>query len=181
MNFHATPLNGVWIVEAVRHADERGFFARTWCENEFRGHGINPALSQCNISFNHRVGTVRGMHFQTAPHAEAKLVRCTAGAIHDVILDLRVGSPTYLKHMYIVLDAESRRAVYIPEGCAHGFQTLADQTEVFYQMSSPWVAGASGGVRWNDPAFSITWPLPITVIAERDLSFPDYREEVEPT
>ena len=173
MRFEATPLEGVWIVHAVRHTDERGFFARTWCAREFTEHGLNPALSQCNISFNLSRGTVRGMHFQAEPHSEAKLVRCTSGAILDVLVDLRPESESFLKHVSIPLDATTRSAVYIPEGFAHGFQTLEDSTEVFYQMSAPFQAESSRGIRWNDPALCITWPLLITMISEKDLSFPD--------
>ena len=173
MIFTPTKLEGVWLIEPELLSDERGFFARTWCCREFEQRGLNPGLVQCNTSFNRRAGTVRGFHFQAEPHAESKLVRCTAGAILDVLVDMRPESPSFLKHVSIPLDAVTRSAVYIPEGCAHGFQTLQDSTEVLYQMSVPFHAESSRGVRWNDPALRITWPLPITVISEKDLSFPD--------
>jgi len=173
MRFEATPLEGVWIVHAVKHVDERGFFARTWCTKEFSGLGLKSNLAQCNVSFNLKTGTVRGMHFQEEPHAEAKIVRCTTGAILDVVVDLRPESATFLQHLTISLEAAAHTAVYIPEGFAHGFQTLQDSCEVLYQMSTPFHPQSSRGVRWDDPLLRITWPLPITAISEKDLSFPD--------
>jgi dTDP-4-dehydrorhamnose 3,5-epimerase len=175
MTFTATPLAGAFVIDPEPIEDERGFFARSFCVEEFRARGLNPRVVQCNVSFNRRRGTVRGLHYQRAPHGEAKLVRCTAGALYDVIVDLRPDSPTMQRHFAIELSARNRRMLYIPEGCAHGFQTLEDGTEVFYQMSAPYTADATAGVRWNDPAFGIEWPLEVTVISERDRSYPDVR------
>jgi dTDP-4-dehydrorhamnose 3,5-epimerase len=160
--------------------DERGFFARTFCRREFEARGLNPRLAQCSVSFNRRKGTLRGMHFQRAPHREAKLVRCTAGAIYDAIIDLRPASPTFLRHAGVELTAENRRALYVPEGFAHGFQTLADGTEVFYQMSEPYAPQAAAGVRWDDAAFGVRWPLRVSVIAKRDEEYPDFRGADDP-
>ncbi|HEX8243788.1 MAG TPA: dTDP-4-dehydrorhamnose 3,5-epimerase, partial [Longimicrobium sp.] len=158
MIFTATELAGAWIVDPERLEDERGFFARTFDAGEFARRGLRSAFPQCSVSFNARAGTLRGMHFQAEPHAEAKLVRCTAGAVYDVIVDLRPESPTRLRWIGVELSAANRRALYVPEGCAHGFQTLADASEVFYQISVPYAAESARGVRWNDPAFGITWP-----------------------
>jgi dTDP-4-dehydrorhamnose 3,5-epimerase len=177
MIFHATRLLGVFEIDLQLHQDERGFFARSWCRNEFEQHGLNPSLVQCNVSFNRKRGTLRGLHLQAAPHAEAKLVRCTRGALFDVAVDLRPGSPTYLTWTGSTLTAENRRALYIPEGCAHGFLTLEDGTEIFYQMSGFYEPSASCGFRWNDPTFGIDWPGEVTVISERDASYPDFRSE----
>ncbi len=148
--------------------DERGFFARTWCREEFAAHGLNPNLVQCSISFNAKRGTLRGMHYQAMPHQEAKLVRCTRGAIYDVVLDLRPGSPTFGQWHAAELTADNRQMVYIPEGVAHGLQTLSDDTEVFYQISEFYHPESSRGVRWNDPAFGITWPISEPILSERD-------------
>lgn len=175
MIFTETPLAGTYLIEPEPLADLRGFFARTWCQREFEAHGVNPRLVQCSISFNWRKGTLRGMHYQEAPHAEAKLVRCTRGALYDVALDLRPASPTYRQHFAVVLSAENHRMLYIPEGCAHGFQTLEHDTEVFYQMSEYYAPDAARGVRWNDPAFAIPWPEDGRTIAERDSAYPDFR------
>jgi dTDP-4-dehydrorhamnose 3,5-epimerase len=175
MNFTPTKLSGAYIVELERHEDDRGFFARTWCQDEFADHGLEPALAQCSISRNALAGTLRGMHFQAAPHEEAKVVRCTAGAIYDVIVDLRRDSQTYADWIAVELDADSGRALYIPKGFAHGFQTLADESDVFYMISERYVPAAGAGVRWDDPAFAIEWPLPVRVISERDRSWPDHR------
>ncbi len=168
MIFSETKLKGVYLIEPERHEDERGFFARTWCQREFEGHGLNPSLVQCNVSFNRKKGTLRGMHYQIPPHAEAKLVRCTRGAGFEVVVDLRPGSPTHRRWVGIELTAENRWMLYIPGGCAHGFQTLADSTELFYQMSEFYHPESARGVRWDDPAFGIEWPLPVTVISEKD-------------
>ncbi len=157
--------------------DERGFFARSFCGREMEAHGLCPEVAQCDVSFNRRRGTVRGLHLQRPPHAETKVVRCTAGGIYDVIVDLRIGSPTFRRYFAIELTAGNRAALYVPEGFAHGFQSLADDTEVFYQMSRPYVAEAAAGFRWNDPAFGIEWPLELSVISDRDRSFPDFRED----
>jgi dTDP-4-dehydrorhamnose 3,5-epimerase len=174
MTFHETKLRGVFEVHLEPKADERGFFARAWCQNEFDEHGLNPRLVQCNVSLNSRKGTLRGMHYQEAPCAETKIVRCTHGAIYDVALDLRPQSPTFKQWVATVLSAVNRYMLYIPEGCAHGFLTLEDQTEVFYQMSEFYHAELSRGVRWDDPAFHIVWPGEVEVISERDRTYPDF-------
>ncbi len=157
-----------------KYVDRRGYFARTYCEQEFASHGLNSSFVQCNVSFNKLKGTLRGMHFQTAPYEEAKLIRCTRGAIYDVIIDLRLGSPTFKRHFTIALSAENGKMLYVPEGFAHGFQTLEDNTEVFYQMSQFYTADHARGVRWNDPAFGIEWPADERIILERDQSYPDF-------
>jgi len=175
--FRETALKGAYVIEPERKEDSRGFFARTWCRDEFASHGLSAALVQCNISYNHKKGTLRGMHFQRAPHAEVKLVRCTAGAIFDVIIDLRPDSPTYTKHVSVVLSCTNRHMLYIPEGMAHGFQTLEDGTEVFYQMSHWYDALSAAGVRWDDPQFGIPWPSDTRIIAERDQAYPDFISE----
>ena len=154
--------------------DERGFFARSWCQKEFADQGLNPALAQCNVSVTSRKGTLRGLHYQAAPFGEAKLVRCTRGAIYDVVLDLRLHSPTFRDWIAVVLTAEKRNMVYVPEGCGHGFLTLRDDSEVFYQMSEFYNAEAARGVRWDDPAFQITWPEKVEVISERDRTYPNF-------
>ena len=172
MIFTPTALAGAYLIQPEPIADERGFFARSWCRREFAERGLESRLEQCNISFNRLRGTLRGMHFQAAPFAEAKLVRCTAGAIYDVIVDMRPGSATYLQHVGAELTAENRAMLFIPEGFAHGFQTLADNTEVFYQMSETYAPAYAGGVRWNDPTFGICWPLPVSVISPKDAQLP---------
>jgi dTDP-4-dehydrorhamnose 3,5-epimerase len=172
MKFSPTKMSGVWVVDLERHEDERGFFARSWCQREFAQHGLNPNLVQCNVSFNRKRGTLRGMHYQVAPHAEAKLVRCTRCAIFDVAVDLRPDSPTYRQWLSIELAAENGRALYIPEGFSHGFQTLADDSEVFYQMSEFFHPECARGLRWNDPAFGIIWPAPNPTISDRDQNLP---------
>ena len=159
MIFTETPLKNAYVIELERIEDERGFFARFWCIREFEEHGLNPNLAQCNISFNAKKGTLRGMHYQAAPHEEAKLVRCTKGQLYDVIIDLRPESPSFKQWFGIELTAENRRAIYIPEGFAHGFQSLEHGTEVFYQMSELYHPESARGVRFNDPAFGIEWPL----------------------
>jgi len=174
MIFTPTPLSGAFVIEPTRIEDERGFFARAWCQHEFAAYGLNTELVQCNISFNLRRGTVRGMHYQAAPHAEAKLVRCTSGALYDVIIDLRPDAPTFMQHFGIVLSAAQHTMLYVPEGFAHGFQTLEPNTEVFYQMSTFYAPEAARGVRWNDPAFAIRWPLTDVTIGERDRTYPDF-------
>ena len=158
MIFTETKLKGAFVLEPERQEDERGFFARTFCQKEFEAHGLNPRLVQCNISFNKKKGTLRGMHYQAAPYEEAKLVRCTMGAIYDVIIDLRPQSPTYKQWIAEELSAENRKMLYIPGGFAHGFQTLEDNTEVFYQMSGYYAPEHATGVRWDDPTFGIKWP-----------------------
>jgi dTDP-4-dehydrorhamnose 3,5-epimerase len=174
MRFKETEVWGVVVVEPERHEDERGFFARTWCRQEFAARGLSPDLAQCSISFNKRRGTLRGMHYQAPPHGEVKLVRCTRGALVDVILDPRIGSPTFGKWVAVELTADNRVAVYIPEGCAHGFQTLADDTEVLYQIAGLYHPEAARGIRWDDPAFAVRWPLAPTVLSPKDLAYPDF-------
>jgi dTDP-4-dehydrorhamnose 3,5-epimerase len=173
MIFQSTDIGGVWVIEAERLGDERGFFARTWDADEFTERGLNARLVQCSISYNRVHGTLRGLHFQAAPYEEAKLVRCTSGAVFDVAVDLRPDSPTYGDWFGIELSAENRRALYVPEGCAHGFLTLDDDCEVHYQISQHYVPAAARGARWNDPAFGIRWPGEVIVINERDRSYPD--------
>ena len=175
MIFTPTPLAGAVIVEPEPHEDARGLFARTWCRQEFEAHGLETRLAQCSTSLNKRKGTLRGMHYQAAPMAETKLVRCTRGAIFDVIIDLRPDSPTFTRHVAVTLTAENRTALYVPVGFAHGFQTLADDTEVFYQISELYSAEHARGVRWNDPAFAIAWPDDERIITERDRTYPDFR------
>lgn len=177
MIFEETRLGGAYIVDAEPRRDQRGFFARTWCEQEFKEHGLNPRLVQCNISFNLKKGTLRGMHFQAAPHEEAKLVRCTMGAICDVIIDLRPDSPTFKEYLTVMLSAENRKMLYIPEKFAHGFITLEDDTEVFYQMSEFYSPENARGFRWNDPFFGIRLPLEVAVISERDRNYPDFCQQ----
>jgi dTDP-4-dehydrorhamnose 3,5-epimerase len=174
MTFRKTKLPGVVEVLLNLQSDDRGFFARSWCETEFAKHGLNPKLVQCNVSFNHAKGTLRGIHYQEQPNEEAKLVRCTQGAIYDVAVDLRPQSPTFKEWHAAVLTAENRGMLYVPEGCAHGFLTLADNTEVFYQMSEFYLPESARGVRWNDFAFQIEWPEPVKVISERDRTYPDF-------
>jgi dTDP-4-dehydrorhamnose 3,5-epimerase len=172
--FLPTALPGAFVVEMEKREDARGFFARSWCVREFEEHGLNPRLVQCNVSLNRAKGTLRGMHYQVAPFAEAKLVRCPRGAIHDVILDLRPDSPAYLGHVAVELSDANHRMLYVPEGCAHGFQTLADDTEVFYQMSEFYSPEHARGVRWDDPAFGLPWPSDERIIADRDRAYPDF-------
>jgi dTDP-4-dehydrorhamnose 3,5-epimerase len=174
--FTATSLKDALIIELEEHVDNRGFFARTFCEREFELHGLHSRFVQCNISFNRIKGTLRGMHFQTAPYEEVKLIRCTRGAIFDAIIDLRSGSPTFKQHLAVVLSADNAKTLYVPEGFAHGFQTLEDNTEVFYQMSQFYARDHARGVRWNDPAFGIEWPADERTILERDQSYPDFRD-----
>jgi dTDP-4-dehydrorhamnose 3,5-epimerase len=179
MRLHETPLPGAWIVELDLLADDRGWFARTYDAEEFRARGLDPAVAQCNASFNARRGTLRGMHYQAEPHGESKLVRCVRGAIFDVAVDLRADSPAYCGWHGVELSAENRTAFYIPAGLAHGFQTLTEDAEVLYQMGASYVPGAARGVRWNDPAFDIAWPAfdGELAISERDSSFADFDPE----
>ena len=173
MIFAPTTLPGAMVVGLERREDERGFFARSFCRQEFEAQGLDPCVAQCNVSFNRRRGTLRGMHWQAAPHGEAKLVRTTQGAIWDVIVDLRADSPTFCRWFGVELTAENHQALYIPEGFAHGFQTLVDDVEVFYQMSTSYVPGAQRGARWDDPAFGIQWPVHPPFLSERDATYPD--------
>ncbi len=175
MRLLETPLAGVWILEPTRLVDERGHFARTFCAQTFVAHGLNPAIDQCSVSWNVRAGTLRGLHYQAAPAAEDKLVRVTRGGVYDVALDLRPGSRTHGCWFGVELDADGGRALYVPQGCAHGFITLCDATEVSYQISVPYRPELARGVRWNDPAFAIRWPREPAVISGRDRDYPDYR------
>lgn len=172
MKFRETPLAGAFIVEIERIEDDRGFFARSFCHDEFRARGLSPLVAQCNISWNRRSGTLRGLHFQATPHEEAKLVRCTRGVVWDVIVDIRESSPTRLRWYGVQLSADNRLALYIPEGFAHGFQTLADDSEVLYQMAEFFHGEASRGLRWDDPAIGIAWPLANPILSEKDRSYP---------
>ena len=175
MRFEQSPLPGAFVVDLDRKDDERGFFARTFCHDEFAEHGLVADYAQSSVSFNKRKGTLRGMHFQKKPHEETKLVRCTMGAIYDVIVDLRPGSPTQTRWFGIELSAVNRRALYVPKGFAHGFITLADESEVLYQISTQFHPESAAGVRWNDPAFTIEWPLEAALMSGRDRSYPDYQ------
>ena len=180
MTFRETVIEGVWVVEPERYEDERGFFARTWDLEEFGRRGLGGRLVQCSISFNRRRGTLRGMHYQSAPHEEAKLVRCTSGSIFDVAVDLRTESTTFRRWVGIELSAENRLAMYVPEGCAHGFLTLTDDSEVAYQISEFHAPDAARGVRWDDPAIGIEWPGEVLVINDRDSSYPDLEAKAAP-
>jgi dTDP-4-dehydrorhamnose 3,5-epimerase len=177
VEFRQTSLPGVVEIDLVPHEDERGFFARSYCWREFQAHGLNPSVVQCNVSYNRRRGTLRGMHYQEVPSQEAKLIRCVRGALWDVVVDIRTESPNFRCWTAVELKAEPgkpSKALYVPEGFAHGFMTLEDDTEVFYQMSEYYAPHASRGFRWNDPAFRIDWPEPVRVISERDASYPDF-------
>lgn len=177
MKFTETALPGSFLVDIEPIQDERGFFARTWCEREFRERGLNPSLKQSSISFTRKKGTLRGIHYQIGESQEAKLIRCVAGAIFDVIIDLRKESRTFTRHFTTVLTWQDRRMLYVPEGFAHGFQTLTDGAEVFYQISQFYSPEDARGVRWNDPAFAIEWPQADRIISARDRSFPDFDPE----
>jgi dTDP-4-dehydrorhamnose 3,5-epimerase len=172
MIFTETALKGAYVIDLKTIEDERGFFARSFCRNEFAAYGLKTEVAQCNVSFNKNKGTLRGMHFQLQPKAEAKLVRCTRGEIFDVIIDLRPDSPTYCQWVSVELNADNHQSIYIPEGFAHGFQTLQGNSEVFYQMFTLYSPEHATGFRWDDPEFGIAWPLPVSSIAERDLAFP---------
>lgn len=167
-------LTGAYVIEPEPTFDERGFFARTWCREELRSHGLNIVIEQCSVSFNRKKGTLRGMHLQVAPHEEVKIVRCTQGAIYDVILDLRSNSQTYGKWFFAELSASNRKMLYVPAGFAHGFQALHDDTEVFYQISEPYSPECARGIRWNDPLFEFAWPISNPILSDRDRSFSDF-------
>ena len=169
-----TTLSGAVILHLKKIGDDRGYFARSYCRREFLEMGLNPDIVQCNISFNKKKGTLRGMHFQLPPYEEAKLVRCTRGAIYDVIIDIRPDSKQFKQWIAVELTGENGKMLYLPEGFAHGFQTLADQSEVFYQMSQAYKPKAAQGIRYDDPALNIDWPLPVAEISDRDRSFPDF-------
>ncbi len=176
MLFRATKLPGAYVIELQRLEDERGFFSRSFCRNEFTERGLNPDVAQCNISFNRNAGTLRGMHYQEAPHAEDKLIRCTRGSLYDVIVDLRRESPTFTQWNALELTGDNGLMLYVPKGCAHGYQTLENNTEIFYQMSEPHHPESARGVRWNDPVFGIQWPTRVQkILSERDRNWPDYR------
>ncbi len=175
MIFIKTTLKDAFIIELEQKSDQRGFFARAFCAEEFEAHGLKPTVAQCNLSFNYKKGTLRGMHYQTSPAAETKLIRCTYGAIYDVIIDMRPDSPTFLSHISVELSAENRRSLYVPEMFAHGYQTLTDHAEVTYQVGEFYTPGYEQGLRYNDPFFNITWPLPVTEISEKDSHWPLYQ------
>ena len=174
MLFSETPLSNAFVIDLEQKPDSRGFFARSFCAAEFEAHGLKPVVAQCNLSFNHRRGTLRGMHYQVPPAAEAKLVRCTRGAIYDVIVDLRPESPTYLRWESVELRAGEHRMLYVPERFGQGFITLEDETEVTYQVSAPYTPEAGDGIRYDDPALGIEWPLDVRVISEKDRSWPPF-------
>jgi dTDP-4-dehydrorhamnose 3,5-epimerase len=171
MIFHETSLKDAWLVELERRGDDRGFFARTMCREEFAARGLDTEYVQQNTSFSAHRGTLRGMHYQLAPHTEAKLVRCIKGAIVDIIVDLRRASPTYLRHQKFELDEQNRLQLYVPRGFAHAFQSVTDNVEVSYLVSAPYVPSAERGLRYNDPRLGIEWPLPVTVISDKDASW----------
>jgi dTDP-4-dehydrorhamnose 3,5-epimerase len=173
--FTETKLKGAFIIELELRKDERGFFARTWCKREFEAHGLVREMVQANVSFNKKRGTLRGMHYQVAPYEEAKLVRCTRGAIYDVIIDLRQDSPTYKQWIGVELTSENYQMIYVPENFAHGFLTLEDNTEVTYQVSQFYSPESERGIRYNDPVFGIKWPIQVEVISDKDKTWPDYR------
>lgn len=172
MILQPTDINGVVIVDIERHTDARGFFARTFCAREFEAAGLQPIVAQANVSRNHRAGTLRGLHYQRPPAAEAKLVRCTRGRVYDVAVDVRPESPTYLSHVGVLLDPEGQRALYIPEGFAHGYLTMMDDTEVMYQVSAFYTPGVEAGLRWDDPRLAIEWPMDVRVISDKDAAWP---------
>jgi dTDP-4-dehydrorhamnose 3,5-epimerase len=173
--FTETELKGAYIIEIEELKDHRGFFARSWCQNEFKDHGLTTRIAQANVSYNKKMGTLRGMHYQLSPYEETKLVRCTRGGIYDVIIDLRPASPTYTQWVGVKLTAESYKMFYVPENFAHGFITLEDDTEVTYQVSQFYTPGSERGMRWDDPALSIDWPIDVQVISDKDKSWPDYK------
>ena len=174
MFFEQTKLNGAFVIQLQKIEDNRGFFARAWCEKEFAEHGLTPVVHQANVSFNIKKGTLRGMHYQVEPYGEAKTVRCTRGRIYDVIIDLRKNSPTYKQWFGVELTAENYKMLYVPENFGHGFLTLEDNSEVTYQVSEFYTPGAERGIRWNDPGIGIQWPGQIEVISEKDAHWPDY-------
>ncbi len=174
MKFHKTELDGAYTIELDKMEDNRGFFARAWCEKEFQDHGLEAKIVQANDSFNSKAGTLRGMHYQIAPYEETKLVRCTRGALYDVIVDLRPESPTYKRWIGVELTENNYRMLYVPANFAHGFITLEDNTEAIYFVSQAYTPGAERGLRWNDPAFNIEWPRPPEVMSDKDVNWPDF-------
>ena len=175
MKYTPSHIPGAWIIDIEPIQDPRGFFAMTWLPGELRERGMDPSLAQCNLAFNHKRGTLRGMHLQVEPHAQVKIVRATRGALLDVIIDLRPDSPAFRQSHAVELSADNRRMLYIPAGIAHGYITLSDDTEVYYHASTPWAPQSERGVRWNDPAFAIAWPFQPEVISEKDATWPDFR------
>jgi len=176
MKFKKTKLEGAYVIELEKQEDERGFFARVWNKKQFENMGLSYEIQQCSISFNKKKGTIRGMHYQEPPYEEVKLVRCTKGKIFDVIIDLRKNSTTFRKWICVELSAENHKIIYVPEGFAHGFQTLEDDSEVFYMISQIYRPEYAKGVRWNDPVFKIKWPLEKTVISDKNHSFIDFKD-----
>jgi dTDP-4-dehydrorhamnose 3,5-epimerase len=176
MIYEETTLKGVFVIGAEKLVDERGFFARAWCQNGFKNHSLTSSFVQANISFNNKTGTLRGMHYQVAPYEEIKLVRCTRGAIYDVVIDLRPISPTYKRWVGVELTADNYNMLYVPEGCAHGFQTLSDDAEVFYQVSQFYSPAHERGIRYNDPAFGIDWPMEVQIISDKDMNWPEFTQ-----
>jgi dTDP-4-dehydrorhamnose 3,5-epimerase len=175
MIFTETPIQGAWVIDPEPATDERGLFARVWCAREFAAQGLETGIAQVSVSFNLHPGTLRGLHYQDEPHAELKVVRCSRGAIFDVIVDLREDSSTFTRHYSVVLTAANRRLLYVPRGCAHGFQTLEPNTEITYQISEFHLPGLGRGVRWNDPAFGIAWPAAEPrIMTDRDRTYPDF-------
>jgi dTDP-4-dehydrorhamnose 3,5-epimerase len=174
MRFHQTDIPGVFQIHLEANVDDRGFFARSWCQKEFQRHALNDQIVQCSVSFSKKKGTLRGMHYQAAPYPETKVVSCTKGAIYDVVIDLRRASTAYRHWVGVQLTAADRNMIYVPEGCAHGFITLEDETEVLYKMSEFYHPDLAEGVRWDDPAFAVSWPVPVEVISDRDRSYPDF-------
>lgn len=174
MNFTETELPGAYVIDLQKLEDRRGFFARAWCQKEFEEHGLTARIAQVNVSYNKKRGTLRGMHYQVSPFEETKLVRCTRGGIYDVIIDLRPGSPTFMQWTGVELTEDNHRMFFVPEGFAHGFQTLSDETEVTYQVSQFYAPGAERGIRFDDPAFAIDWPLEVQVISDKDQGWPDF-------
>ena len=174
MKFTETPLRGAYVIELEPRNDDRGFFARAFCQNELAAHGLENTITQANMSYNFKRGTLRGMHYQMAPHAEVKLVRCIAGAIWDAIIDLRPESPTFSRRWGTELSAENRKMLYVPEGFAHGYQSLTDDSEVLYLVTEFYTPNSERGLRWNDPAFAIEWPIPAPILSPKDAVHPDY-------
>jgi len=176
MKFLETPLKGAFIIDLEKREDERGFFARTWCRNEFESHGIYRLPVQSNLSYNKKAGTMRGMHYQASPFQESKLLRCVSGSVYDAIIDLRKDSPTFMQWFGIELNEENGTALFIPEDFAHGFMTLKDNSEIMYQVSAFYTPGSERIIRYNDPSFNIQWPMEATIISEKDKNAPDYKD-----
>ena len=177
MIFEKTDFEGVYIIEIEKQTDERGFFARSWDKNDFEENGLNSKLTQCNISLNNKKGTLRGMHYQIKPYQETKLIRCTQGRLFDVIIDLRIDSKSFKKWLSIELNEKNYKILYVPEGFAHGFQTLEDNTEIFYQMTQNYMPNFANGIRWNDPMFNINWPIKEPILSKKDQRFTDFNQK----